>query len=64
VGGWVHYRLVSELLVETQGWYGLRTIGQGIMVKKEYVFEILNLRRDSIAEITQKPERRVDRDPL
>jgi hypothetical protein len=43
---------------------GHGTVGQGIMVKNEYVLEILNLRRDSIAEIAQKPERRADRDPL
>jgi hypothetical protein len=34
------------------------------MVKNEYVLEILKLRRDSIAEIMQKPEHRADRDPL
>jgi hypothetical protein len=31
-----------------------QTVGQGIMVKNEYVLEILNLRRDSIAEIVHK----------
>jgi hypothetical protein len=34
------------------------------MVRNEYVLEILNLGRDIIADITQNPEHRVDRDPL
>jgi hypothetical protein len=41
-----------------------RNCGQGIMVKIEYVLEILKLMRDSVAEIVQKPERHADRDPL
>jgi hypothetical protein len=30
------------------------------MVKNEYVLEILKLRRDSVAEIAQKPERHAE----
>jgi hypothetical protein len=40
------------------------TVGQGIMVKNEFVCEILKLRIDNIAEIAQKPKRHVDNDPL
>jgi hypothetical protein len=38
--------------------------GQGIMVKNGYVLAILKLRKDSTAEITQKPERHAESDPL
>jgi hypothetical protein len=30
------------------------TVGHGIMVKNEYFFEILNIRRDNVIEIAQK----------
>jgi hypothetical protein len=38
--------------------------GHGIMVKNGYFLEILKLRRESIAEIAQKIEHHVDKDPL
>jgi hypothetical protein len=33
VGGWVCYRLVSELLVETPGLYGPGSVGQSLVVE-------------------------------
>jgi hypothetical protein len=35
VAGWVCYRLVSELLVETPSQYGSRSVGQSLMVEIE-----------------------------
>jgi hypothetical protein len=42
----------------------VRNYGQGIMVKNGYVLVILNLRRDSVVEIAQKPKRHAKSDPL
>jgi hypothetical protein len=33
LGGWVCYRLVSELLVETPRWYGTGSVGQSLIVE-------------------------------
>jgi hypothetical protein len=54
VGGWGCYILVSDLLVETLGWYG-----SGLFVKvsgsrSNSDREVENLRRNGVAESTQE----------
>jgi hypothetical protein len=57
VGGWVCYRLVSELLVETPGRYGPGLLVRASWSRSNSDREIENLRRNSIAEATQETKR-------
>jgi hypothetical protein len=57
VGGGVCYRLVSELLVETLGRYGLGLLVRVSWLRSNSDLEVENLRRNGIAESTQELER-------
>jgi hypothetical protein len=65
VGGWVRYKLVSELLVETSGRYGSGLLVRVSWLRSIYDLEVENLRRNGIAESTWKLEcqRSFVRDP-
>jgi hypothetical protein len=52
VGGWVCYKLVSELLVETPGWYGPDLLVRVSWLRSIYDLEVEKLRRNGIAEST------------
>jgi hypothetical protein len=56
VGGWVCYRLVSNLLVETSSLYGPYLLVRVSWLRPVYDLEVENLRRNGIAESTQKLE--------
>jgi hypothetical protein len=57
VGGWVCYRLVSELLVETLGLYGPGLLVRVSWLRSIYDLEVEKLRRNGVAESTQELER-------
>jgi hypothetical protein len=57
VGGWVCYSLVSEILVETPGWYGSGLLVRVSWLRSNSDREVENLRRNGIAESTQEIER-------
>jgi hypothetical protein len=57
MGGWVCYSLVSELLVETSGRYGLGLLVRVSGSRSNSDHEVENLRRNGIAEYTQEKER-------
>jgi hypothetical protein len=52
----VCYRLVSELLVETSGWYGPGLLVRVSWLRSNSDREVENLRRNGIAESTQELE--------
>jgi hypothetical protein len=52
VGGWVCYRLVSELLVETSGRYGSDLFVRVSWLRSNFDLEVENLKRNGIAEFT------------
>jgi hypothetical protein len=49
VGGWVHYRLVSELLVETLGCYVPSLLVKVSWLRSNFDLEVENLRRNGVA---------------
>jgi hypothetical protein len=56
VGGRVCYILVSELLVETPGWYGMGLLVRVSWLRSNSDCEVENLRRNGVAESTQELE--------
>jgi hypothetical protein len=54
VGGWGCYRLVSELLVETSGWYGSGLLVRVSWSRSNSDREVENLRRNGVAESMQE----------
>jgi hypothetical protein len=54
VGGWGCYRLVSELLVETPGRYGLGLLVRVSWSRSNSDREVENIRRNGVAESTQE----------
>jgi hypothetical protein len=54
MGGEVCYRLVSELLVETSGWYGSGLLVRVSWLRSNSDLEVENLRRNGVAESTQE----------
>jgi hypothetical protein len=57
MGGWVCYRLVSVLLVETPSLYGPNVLVRVSWLRSVYDLEVLKLRRNGIVEFAQKLER-------
>jgi hypothetical protein len=49
-----HTGLVSELLVETLGWYGLGILVKVSCLRSNYDCEVENLRRNGITKSTQE----------
>jgi hypothetical protein len=56
VGDWVHYRLVSELQVETPRRYGMDLLVMILWLISSTQLEIEKLRRNGIAKIAQNLE--------
>jgi hypothetical protein len=57
VGGWGCYRLVSELLVETPGQYGLGMLVKVSWSRSNSNHEVEKFKRNGVAESTQEIER-------
>jgi hypothetical protein len=57
VAGWLCYSLVSELLFETLGRYGLGMLVRVSWSRSNSDCEVENIRRNGIAEATQETER-------
>jgi hypothetical protein len=57
MGGWVCCSLVSELLVENPGWYGLGLLVRVSGSRSNSDHGVENLRSNGIAESTQEVER-------
>jgi len=57
VCGWVCYRLVSELLVETLRRYGLGMLVRILWSILNFDCEVEKLRRNGVADATQETER-------
>jgi hypothetical protein len=57
MGGWGCYKMVSKLLVETPGWYGLGLLVRVSGLRSNSDRGVENLRRNGIAESTQEIER-------
>jgi hypothetical protein len=56
MGSRVCFRLVSELLVETPGWYGPGLLVRVSWLRSSYDREVENLRRNGIENYTQELE--------
>jgi hypothetical protein len=56
MGGWVCYRLVSELLVETPGQYGPSLLVRISWSRSNSDREFEKIRRNGVAEATQETE--------
>jgi hypothetical protein len=56
VVGEVCYKLVSELLVETMGRYGMGLLVRVLWLRLNYELEVENIRRNGIAKSTQELE--------
>jgi hypothetical protein len=54
MGGWVCYSLLSKLLVETPGWYGLGLLVRISWSRSNSDREVENIRRNGVAEAMQE----------
>ena len=56
MGGWGCYSLVSELLVETPGQYGLGLLVRVSWLRSNFDHEVEKIRRNGVAESTWEIE--------
>jgi hypothetical protein len=56
MGGWVHYKIVSELLVETSGLYWMDILVRVSWLRFIYDLEFEKLGRNGVVELAHKLE--------